>query len=171
MKPDPGGSPLPFCGCRRDVDHASGFFNRETSEETQFHEPRLPCIQGGESLHRRIQSNQVEVDCLFCSCTLVQEYRDHAATSLGGVAHAGMVHKDLPHHAGGQREEMGSAVPVGRFAVYHAQIDFMDEGSGLQGVITALAGKVLFRHSAQFVVDKRNECISGRKISLIPTVK
>jgi hypothetical protein len=62
-------------------------------------------------------------------------------------------------------------VAVGRFAVYQAQIDFMNKCGGLQSVITALAGKVLFRHSAKFVVDKRDERISGREISLIPTVK
>ena len=47
----------------------------------------------------------------------------------------------------------------------------MNERGGLQSVITSLAGKVLFRHSAEFVVDKRNERVSGREIALIPALK
>ena len=38
----------------------------------------------------------------------------------------------------------------------------MDKSGCLQGMIAALSGKVPLRNPAQFVVDERNEGVSGR---------
>jgi hypothetical protein len=45
----------------------------------------------------------------------------------------------------------------------------MDKSGRLQCMVTALPDKVLLRYPAQFVVNKRNQCIAGRNIALIPT--
>jgi hypothetical protein len=68
-----------------------------------------------------------------------------------------MIHEDLPHHLRRQSKEMNSALPVGRLAVHQAKISFMNQSGCLQGMITALSGKILLRNSPKFVVDKRNE--------------
>ncbi len=73
-----------------------------------------------------------------------------------------MIHEDLPHHLRRECKEMNSALPVGRFTVHQAEVGFMDKSGCLQGMIAALSGKVPLRNPPQFVIDKRNEGVSGR---------
>ena len=63
---------------------------------------------------------------------------------------------------------MSSVSPLRSLAVHQAQIGFMDKGGRLQGMVTALPGKLSLRNPAQFVVNNRNQGIAGRNIPLIP---
>ena len=63
---------------------------------------------------------------------------------------------------------MSSVSPLRSLAVHQAQIGFMDKVGRLQGMVTALPGKLPLRHPAQFVVNNGNQGISGRNIPLIP---
>ncbi len=82
-----------------------------------------------------------------------------------------MIHEDLSHHLRRQRKEMNSALPISRLAVYQTEVGFMDQSGCLQGMITALSGKVLLRNQPQFVIDKRNEAVAGGQIAVIPAGK
>ncbi len=73
-----------------------------------------------------------------------------------------MIHEDLPHHLRRQRKEMNSALPIGGLTVHQTEIGFVDKSGGLQGVITALPGKVFLRNPAQLIVDEGNQRVSGR---------
>ena len=56
---------------------------------------------------------------------------------------AGIIHQYVAHEAGGDREEMRTALPLNRFGLVNkAQIHLVDQCCGLQGLISATAAEV-----------------------------
>ena len=81
---------------------------------------------------------------------------------------AGMVDEDLAHELRGDAEEMDAALPGGLALVDEAHVGFMDEGSGLQGVVATFAAEVALGQTAEFLVDERRELIERRLVALLP---
>jgi hypothetical protein len=57
-------------------------------------------------------------------------------------AGAGDIDQDAPHPQGGHREEVRAVLPAHAARVAQAQVSFVDERRGLEGVAGAFAGHV-----------------------------
>ena len=77
-----------------------------------------------------------------------------------GVVLAGVVDQDLTHDVGSEADEVGATVPVDIFAG-EADVGFVDQSGGLEGVVRALAAHVGLCEAVQLRVDEGEEPVGG----------
>ena len=65
---------------------------------------------------------------------------------------------------------MGPVFP-GRVLLDEAEIRFVDEGCGLQGVVRTFLVQVAGREAAQFVVDERHQLRKSNRVAAAPTLQ
>ncbi len=70
--------------------------------------------------------------------------------------------RNAAHHARGETEELRSVGEVDGVLAYQAQVGFVDQGCGLQGVSAAFSGEVVAREAAEFLIDRRSHIVEGR---------
>lgn len=87
------------------------------------------------------------------------------AAAFAGLVAAGVVDQDLAHQVGRDAEEVGAAFPFDAGLVYEAEIGFMDEGGGAEGVFLAFIAHVGAGEPAQFGIDQGQEGIDSGVIS------
>jgi hypothetical protein len=68
-----------------------------------------------------------------------------------------VVNEDAAHEGGGDGEEVGAGLPVDLLDAGEAEIGFVDEGGGLEGVVGCFAAEVDGGDAAQFGVDERDK--------------
>jgi hypothetical protein len=83
-----------------------------------------------------------------------------------GVMLAGIVDEDLAHYVGGEADEVGAVGPVDVFAG-KAEVGFVDEGGGLEGVVWALATHIGLGEAVKLGVDQREEAVGGGGIACV----
>lgn len=88
---------------------------------------------------------------------LIQRHCYHSAAALVAQVSACVIDQDPAHGLRSNCEEMGPALPVHRPLLDQLEIGLMNQGGGLQGVLSALAAHVSACQAAQFVVDDRNQ--------------
>jgi hypothetical protein len=71
----------------------------------------------------------------------------------------GMVDQDPAHYLGGDAEEVGTVLEFLSGLIDKAEIRFVDQGGGLQGVARSLAPHVTASHAMQFGVNKVQEAV------------
>jgi hypothetical protein len=81
-----------------------------------------------------------------------------------GVMLAGVVNEDLAHDVGGEANEVSAVGPVDVFAG-EADISFVDEGGGLEGVAGALATHVGLGEAVKLGVNEREQAVGGGGIA------
>jgi hypothetical protein len=55
---------------------------------------------------------------------------------------AGVVDQDAAHYAGGHTDEVSPIFPIGAVDLAQAQVRFMDESGGLEGVVRAFLAEI-----------------------------
>src|SRR6266496_1197685 len=86
-------------------------------------------------------------------------------TAFGGVAPAGMVQQDAAHQGSGNREKVAAVVILHLALSNETQVRLIDEGGGLQSVTGALAAHAGGSQAAEFIVNQRDELVSGLGIA------
>ena len=76
-------APIASDGGRRNTQHIAGFLLRETAEEAQFHDPRLPPIEGGEFREGIVELDDVQAARGGRVHRLVQDDADALPLVLG----------------------------------------------------------------------------------------
>ena len=79
-----------------------------------------------------------------------------------------MVAEDAAHDCGGDAEEVRAALPGDVLLLDEAEVGFVDEGGGLDGVAGALAAHVVAREPPQLVVDQRHQAFERRLVTVAP---
>src|SRR5262249_4586797 len=80
----------------------------------------------------------------------------------------GRFNEDPPHGFGCGSEEMAAALPaLGLLYVHQAQVGFVDQGGGLQGLPRLLLGQPVGREPAQLVVDQGQQLLGGGRVALL----
>jgi hypothetical protein len=88
------------------------------------------------------------------------------------VLTSGRIYEDAAHGLGRGGKEVAAAIPVlGLFDINQPQIDFMNQGGGLQGLSRFLLSQLLGRQFAQLVVDQRQKLVSGFRVALLDGVQ
>jgi hypothetical protein len=77
-----------------------------------------------------------------------------------------MVGEDLPHHVGGDAEEVRPALKVRLTGIDEAEVSLVDESGGLERVPDPFLSQVVSGELAQFRVYLRKKPIEGSLIAL-----
>jgi hypothetical protein len=72
------------------------------------------------------------------------------------------------HDAGRDAEEVRAVLPADILLFDEAEVGFVDEGGGLDGVAGALAPHVVAREPPQLVVDQRHQPRERRLVAVAP---
>ena len=99
---------------------------------------------------------------------LVQAHHRGTAATLVGVLAPGVIDENLPHHAGGHREEVRAALERQPIDVHQPHVDFMHERRGLQCVSITLVTQLGASRPAELLVDMRHEGAERLFVSLPP---
>ncbi len=92
------------------------------------------------------------------------------AASFHGVPVPGMVYHDVAKLARGHGQKMAAVLPIHRLAGKEFQVKFVDQSSGLKGVIRALNLKVMSRQAAELLVYDANQLPAGIVIPRPPSL-
>ena len=162
-KPSPGHTPITFDRLGGDAQKLRGFLHGQATEVTELHDLCLPRVQLRQSFQgvvqfipaltfRRMDGRDVFIQghpLLFLAATLV------------ALAPACIIHEDLPHQMGGNANESATILPIGLLLRDQAEVDFVNQRGGLQGVAATLLAKVVVCQLAQFIVNRCHEGIGS----------
>jgi hypothetical protein len=94
---------------------------------------------------------------------LVERAMDHTSTALEPAACASVVNEDLTHGLRGGGVKVGAVGPRGLTRAEEFEKGFVDERSGLKGVIAPLGGHRTGRARTELRVNHRHE-FAGRRV-------
>ena len=86
----------------------------------------------------------------------------YSARAPAGVVLACIVDQNLAHDVGRESDELGAAAPVDVFAS-EAEVGFVDQRCGLQGVVGALAAHVGLSETVKLGVDEWKQAVGGSR--------
>ena len=79
-----------------------------------------------------------------------------------------VIDQDPPHDSRRDGEEVGAILPLHLVDADETHVCFVDQGSGLQGVIGALPMHIPARDTPQFDLDKLDNAVERLAITLLP---
>jgi hypothetical protein len=152
-EPDSGERPVAFDRSWSDGEDGCDLFNGEAGEVAELDDASLAGVFLGEAAKGFVEGEDFfgafvregetffEVDAL-----------EVTAAHLGFVG-AGAVDEDTAHDVGGDTDEVFAILPVD-VLFGEAEVGFVDEGGGLEGVVAALAAHVGGGDAMEFGVDE-----------------
>ena len=162
---------MPLDGRLGNTEHLRCLLVRQSGEEPQLHHFRLPgvvCFQAIQGFVEREQlfvvrgGGEVEAVEIYSLCS--------AAVTLIVFATC-IINEDPAHGLGGSGEEVRTVLPIWLFIPAQSQPGFMNQRRGLQGLPGVFARHLLRGELAQFLIDKRQECVRRVRIALIQPLK
>jgi hypothetical protein len=161
---DAGEGPVALDGARGDLEEGSDLFDGETAEVAELDDAGLAGIVRGEAGEGLIDGGDF-VEAIGGDGEVVVHFDAVEASGASlGVVLAGVVDEDLAHDVSSEADEVGAVVPVNVFAG-KADISFVDESGGLEGVVGALAAHVGPGEAVQLRVDEGEETVGGGRIA------
>ena len=115
------------------------FVHAESGQESQFDDPCLVGVSSSQAGQRFIQGNEIDLG-LKVRWSLEPGERNTMlpAAALGGFLPSRVVSQDLPHRAGGNREEVRPILPIRLLASNKLHVRLMYKGGGLKCMIATL---------------------------------
>jgi hypothetical protein len=163
---DAGERPVALDGAGRDLEYLSDLLDGETAEVAEFDDPSLARIGGGEVGEGLIDGGDFVEAVGGDSEVVLHLHPMEAAGAALGVMLAGVVDEDLAHDMSSESDEVGAAVPVNVLAG-EAEVGLVDEGSGLEGVVGALAPHISLGEAMQLRVDERKQTAGGGVVAVV----
>ncbi len=149
--------PAPLHGGRRDVEGFRGLFHAQPSEISKLHDFGLLGVERGQLFKRRVDGQHVEVGLRAGQHGLIERHALAVAAALGGITRPRTLHQDLPHHVGGDGEEVRAVVRGQVAAGRQAQPGLVDQPRRVEGAPGMFAPHLTARDAAEFVVDQRQQ--------------
>jgi hypothetical protein len=152
-EPDSGERPVAFYRSWSDGEDGCDLLDGETGEVAELHDAGLAGVFVGEAAEGFVEGENFfgafvrEGEAFFELDAL-----EAAAAHLGFVG-AGAVDEDATHDVGGDADEVFAILPVDVF-FSEAEVGFVDEGGGLEGVVAAFAAHVGGGDAVEFGVDE-----------------
>jgi hypothetical protein len=119
----------------------SGFFNRQATEVSQFHNPALLGVESREFGQSVIQRDQVQASPVGLGNSFIQR-KFPSPIPLSRVSIAGIFDQDLPHQSRCYGKKMCSVFEV-RLLLHEAEIRLIDQRCTLKSVPLAFRLKVM----------------------------
>ena len=136
--------------------------DRQPTEDVQFHDLRWVRMGLSEAFEGLVQVDHVHPLFLEAHQHLVQGDASPTAPALAGVAPPGVVNQDLAHRLDRRSEDVAG---VGGFRdclfLDEAHHGLVNQGTGLQGVVAALAPHHGPRDPQQVLVNRPDQSIPG----------
>lgn len=155
-------SPVPLCGCGRNVKGSRSLFDRQSGEVAKFDELSLDRIARSELVERFVQSQQVLRGLWSSDLQVVQPLLDLSAAALLTAPTSGGFHQDAAHGLGCGSKEMAAMVPlVAARCTHQPNICLVNESGRLKRVSGRLGSQPGSGKAAQLVVDQGQQ-LSGR---------
>ncbi len=166
-EPGLGVAPLALDRAFRQIQDLRNLRLSETGKETEFHDFRL---LSGEPL--KLFEGFIELQNNFVlgrSGDLNLLQRD--LLGVLAVPHtepaAGAVYEDMSHGFGGGAEEMPAVLPSLILIADQPQISLMHQGGSLQSLSGRQEGHFVGSESAQFLIDQREQFVSGFAVAVL----
>ncbi len=167
LKPGLAEAEIAADGLDRYIEQLRRFFSRETTEKAHFDDPRLTGImffepgQGAVQIKKSFGPRIARLRGVF-------ERQLHIATAtFAGVAHARVVHQDLPHQLGCHAEKMSAVAVIGLVLPHQPHVCFMNKRSRLKSMVGTLAAKITIGQAPQFGVSHRHQLIYRLLIAIL----
>ena len=157
---DAGEGPVALDGARGDLEDGSDLGDGKAAEVAKLDDAGLAGVLCGETGEGLIDGGDFVEAVGGNGEVVVHLDALKAAGAAFGVVLAGIVDEDLAHDVGGEADEVGAVVPVNVFAG-EADIGFVDEGGGLEGVVGALAAHIGLCEAVELGIDEREEAVGG----------
>ena len=144
-EPGPGDTPITLDGLGRNAQNLRGFLHGQTAEVAELYDLRLPRVQLRQPLQGVIQF----LPALRFRGTdgrhiFIQRYALLiVAATFVALAPTSIVDQDLPHQVGGDSNESAAILPISLLLRNQPEVDFVNQGSGLQGVAITLLAEVV----------------------------
>lgn len=153
FKPGTCEIPIAFDGAGGDVEGVGGFGDGESTEGAKFDDATHARIDVGKLVEFFVERENVEGLFRSRKEIALDQHSVSVAASFDGIAFLGVVDEDASYDGGCSGEEL-RAVPIdGGIGIGEAEIGFVDEGGGLEGVVVSFAGHVSGGEGFQLVVD------------------
>ncbi len=158
QQPGLGEIPIAPDGARRDLQNRDDFLIRQSAEITQLDHLGLTRCQAGRTRleHRRERESSGRRSA--------ERMADSSRFTLSGMpprfwgpARASGVDENAPHHLRRDRKKLGARLPFDIGHVHQTQVDFVDEGGGLEGISRDFVLHVAAGHETQFRIDVLGE--------------
>ena len=135
MQPGFGHAPVAFDGRGGDSHHFRGFFNRQTTEETEFDHSTLLLVDLSESSQCFVQRDDVQILVPFTAIVASSSETLYIrAAALGALLRARVIDEYASHHLGSDAEEVCAILPLHVALIHQAHVSLMNQGGCLQCV-------------------------------------
>lgn len=148
-EPDFGELPVPSHRPGGGLEDLGRFLLAEAAEVAEFHHLGLAGSDAGELFQGFVECEQQAVGSRSGDLGLVETHYRDCASALERAAFSGGINEDPSNQLGNEGEELSAMLPVDASKLEEAQIDFVDEGGGLQAVRRMLVAEVAMRNPAQ----------------------
>jgi hypothetical protein len=160
MQKGPGGGPLPLNSGRGNLQNVGGFFNRQTSEETQFDDATLLQVEPSQIIQGIIEGHQFEALAVEHGERILQRHA-LATVTFACILLSGIVDQNLAHDQCHQPKELSFILKLQLFLIRQAKVGFVNQGGALQSVTGALVSQVPVSEQAQFFVRPWQQRLEG----------
>ena len=167
-EPRAGEVPVALHGGYRDTHRLGGLLFRGAAEIAQFNDAGGARIERLQAAERGVQIEQGLFVGGGQSLDLRERQLRAAASPLFRQARAGIVHQQATDLLCGHGEEMGTVLPIHRLAAKQLQVEFVDQGGGLQGVAGPFPLKLPGGQPPQFLIDSREQAVPGILVPVAP---
>ena len=159
LKPTLGEAPVAFDSCTADAERISDLGFGEADEEFQFDDAGLAGIDLLQALERLIDSDDVGIG-MSGGGGILQGGLSSAAAAPFSQTGAGMIDENAPHDSGCEGEEVAAVLDFDGGLAEEADIEFVDQGSGLQRVVLAFPHQGAAGENTQLVIELLDEGVA-----------
>jgi hypothetical protein len=138
---DAGKRPVALDGAERDFEDAGDLVKLEAAEVAELNDAGLAGIVGGKPSKGFTDGGSFVEAVGGDGEVIIHLHAMQAACAPSGIMLPGIVDENLAHDVSGESDELSAAAPVDVFTG-EAEICFVDQRGGLQGVVGALAAHI-----------------------------
>jgi len=145
--------------------------NGAAEEVAEFYQPHLAGIDDFQFFQGAVEIKQVFAIDVDPRDFITEREVRAAGPTLSGVRATGVVCQDAAHKSRGKRVEVRAILKVGLALLDKAQIEFVDKGGGLEGLVWRFAADVSGGYFVEVRVDVGDKLVAGCTISVFPAME
>jgi len=149
------------------AENTGALFGGHASEVAHLHEASQVLVFGGEDRESVIKLDEIQ-QFKPGSCLQLDEGSPGvgvAPAALQSGSLSRVVHQNLPHDTGGDREKMDFIIKLAFGSIEELHVGLMDQRRGLEGMVRTLAPQVTAGDAVHLRVQRRHNLVEGGWIS------
>src|SRR5688500_6638317 len=165
VQPRSGANPVAVHGSWRDAEDLCRLGVGQSAEEAALDESAQAWVDGLESIERVADGEDLVGAVLDRDRCFIEADAPQRAAALRGQVASGVVDEHAAHGVGGDAHHARRVLPLDFGLFCEAQIGFVDEARGVEGVPGSLVTELPAREPAELLIDAREDLVevgSGR---------